>query len=116
MPTGSSFVVPHDWTTSSPTSADRFQRLAEDVMFLWHQKGTAALSFSASAVASGPVTFPVAFAAAPVVQLTGQDAANLDLVCAITARSTTSFSYRAVVRNGTTVTGSATLHWVAFKP
>lgn len=79
------------------------------------QRGSVTLTFSATAAVSGTVTFPVAYAVAPIVQLTTRDGSNLDTIGIVTAVSTTSFSYRVVQRTATPITGTVILNWTSHE-
>jgi len=68
------------------------------------------------AATSGTVTFPVAFTAAPTIQLTGQVGGNLDVGANVQSRSATTFGWRVFGRDpGTSWNGATgTLHWEAI--
>lgn len=80
------------------------------------QRGTQAFSFAAASAQTGTVTFATPFGAVPIVELTIEIGANFDWAVNITAKSTTSFSWRGFQVNSTTGTNSGVLHWVAYEP
>lgn len=52
MPTDA-FVTPDDWSTSSPVSADRLQKLADDAYFLSRRHGVRLRRAAAQTIATG---------------------------------------------------------------
>ena len=92
--------------------ADIMRTLAERVEERLGQRGTVAVAVAAASLGSVVVTFPIAFAAAPIVQVTTQ---NNTLMLA-TVESITATQMTVGVRhiNATNVTGSYTVGWLAL--
>ncbi len=70
-------------------------------------------SFDYSAASNGSVTFPVAFAVAPVVTIGLLIGSNHDLILNIQGVTTTGFTFRLFQNSGSVVAGTADIHWMA---
>lgn len=79
------------------------------------QRGSVTITMAGTAGQTGSVTFPVAYAAAPIVQLTSRDGSNFDMVAICTNSTATSFSWRVVQRITANVTGTVILYWTAHE-
>lgn len=82
------------------------------------QAGTVAVAFAASAISALiTVTFPRAFAAVPVVTVTGMEAGNgSNLNVGLRAITTTTFQVQARDVRETAQTLTLTVGWVAIGP
>lgn len=82
-------------------------------VFSLEQRGTEDAVFAAVGAVTGSVAFAQAFAAAPIVQVTVLVGSNLDILVNLQGVTTTGFTFRAFNKDGTNVSGTATLHWTA---
>jgi hypothetical protein len=80
-----------------------------------HQFGSFTTVFSTVNSTSGTLTFPAAFPITPTwVQMHVQVGSNLDILVNTTgAPSTTGVAWRAFQKDGTNVSGTATIYWEA---
>ena len=79
------------------------------------QSDTFTAVFSSVASVSGTLTYPVAFTTAPVIIATVVIGSNLDLCINWTsAPGTTTAAWRVFQKDGSAVSGTATVHWIAI--
>lgn len=95
-------------------SADNIILGAHGTAFGQLLAGTFAASFSASNSATGTLTFPTAFAAAPVLTDGVMVGSNLDILVNWQGISAGSATWRAFQKDGLNVTGTAHIQWVGI--
>lgn len=79
------------------------------------QSGTFSAVFSSQVSVTGTLTFPTAFSTAPVLTASVAVGANLDLIVNWTAAPTaTGATYRVVNKDGSSISGTATVNWIAI--
>lgn len=79
------------------------------------QSGTFTSVFTTANSTTGTLTYPVAFATAPVVIATVQIGANLDVLINWSGSpSATAVGWRLFQKAGTNISGTATVHWFAI--
>lgn len=77
------------------------------------QRGKTNVTFSAEGAKTGTIVFPVAFTSVPVVTSTVEVGSNLDVLVNWQNVSTTQVGFRAFNKDGTAISGTATIHWSA---
>jgi hypothetical protein len=97
---------------SSPAAGDQITA-AFGLSILTGQSGTFTTTFTAQSSKSGTLTFPVPFTTAPVVTWGVQVGSNLDILINAVTVTNAAVSWRAFQVNGTNVTGTVTVHWIA---
>ena len=85
--------------------------------FLTPQRGSASITFTAAAKsATTVVNFPVAFAAAPVVLVTGPNhTSNTPIACAVHSVGTSSFTVIGETVGGASISATHTVYWTALE-
>lgn len=79
--------------------------------------GTTSGSFSASASATGTISYGLTFSSAPKVIATVNIGSNFDVAINWpSAPGTTSVGYRLFQVGGTAITGAYVIHWIAIGP
>jgi len=78
------------------------------------QHATFSTTFTAVSSVSGTLTFPNAFAAAPVIVGAVQVGSNLDVLLNWQVVSATQAAWRLFQKGGVNVTGNVITHWIAF--
>ena len=96
-----------------PLLDDRDRDLEDWLAYEHEERGTKDAAFSAVGAVTGSVAFAKAFGAPPIVQVTVLVGSNLDILVNMQGVTTTGFTFRAFNKDGTAVTGTATLHWSA---
>lgn len=91
---------------------EQFDRYLEESI----EFGTFNSTFTAANSTSGTQTFAHTFTATPVVVATVLIGSNLDVLINLQTVSTTNFTWRLFQKSGTNISGTATVHWVAFDP
>ncbi len=80
------------------------------------QRGRIQTSVSANESKAGTLTFPVAFADVPTVQLTVQVGSNFDVLANIQSLSAAGFAWRVFQNQLGNFTGTVFIHWLAIGP
>lgn len=78
------------------------------------QSGTFTSVFTAANSTAGTLTYPTAFATAPVVIATVMIGANLDVLLNWQSVSTTAATWRLFQKAGTNISNTATVYWIAI--
>ncbi len=105
----------HVWVTGEVVTAasmNAYVRLNLEDQY--RQRGTVALSFSAAVFVNVTVTFPVAFAATPVIQVT-PECSSVAVIAAVLSRTATQMTVQVSSRDNAAFSASAVLHWVAHR-
>ena len=79
------------------------------------QRGQVGYSVNNANSGTGTVTFPIPYAAPPVVLLTSQEANFYDMVMTILSLTATSFTWRGALKGAGNITGSASFFWLALE-
>ena len=99
--------------------ADNHIRYYDGAAWKFHsaQRGTGTLTFTASAQSAAlTVNFPIAFASAPIVMVTGSNfTSNTPMGVAVHSVGTSSFVAIGRLLSGATITNSVTFYWMAIE-
>jgi len=79
------------------------------------QRGQPNWSCSGTNSATGTVTFPIPYAAPPIVLLTSQEGNFYDMVATVMTVTATNFTWRLAQKAAGNITGSGTFFWIALE-